>query len=283
MSSSSVDPIIINGSDNKSGTNSIITVRFPTPVSFFNKQMALGYLGLYYSWRNVSGQYTTSGKKGYNNNSFGYYWTDGILYNVTLPDGFYSISDLNGYLQFAMNQNGHYVLDATSTKLYFISFTVNPVYYSVTVRCNPVVVPIGGLSTLPAIQLNKTPQLYIPTNNFGSLVGFNSGSYPPTANTTLAYFLNSQNVPKISPVTTVLVNCNLTLARSSNNINTIYQFSPTVSYASYITIQPPYLTFFNMVDGSVPSLTLSFTDQDGNLLDIIDPQITATVLVREKI
>ena len=73
MSLKKVSPIMINQKMNSSKKKNSMTLEFPSNVDFSNKEVALSYLGIYYSWRNVSGLYTQNTNDGYNNNSFGYY------------------------------------------------------------------------------------------------------------------------------------------------------------------------------------------------------------------
>jgi hypothetical protein len=284
MSLKKVSPIMINQKLNSSGKKNTLTLQFPNTVDFYNKEIALSYLGIYYSWRNVSGRYTENRNDGYDNNRFGYFWTDGNFYDVTLPEGFYTIADINNYLQtIVMVQNGHYMVDANGKNVYFISIAPNSVYYTTTVVCNPVVVPVGGTNP-NGLALGNTPQLNIPSsNNFGLLLGFNAGNYPATSGTTTTFYVNGQSTPNISPVTTINVNCNLAESQTSSLVHSIYQFSPTVGYSEYINITPPYLIFYDISNGAYRNITIFFTDQDGKPLDIIDGNINVSLLVRDKI
>src|SRR4051812_31740368 len=133
MSLKRVSPIMINQKMNRSGKKNSLTLQFPKSIDFSNKEVALSYLGIYSSWRNVNGLYT-NGEQGYNNNRFGYRWTNNIFYPVTLPDGFYTIADLNSYMQtITMVQNGHYMVDVNGDNVYFINFSANSVYYTTSV------------------------------------------------------------------------------------------------------------------------------------------------------
>lgn len=282
--SNRVDAIMINQELNSSGTNHRMTLKFPSNIDFKNKEVALAYLGIYYSWENISGSITSSGMTGYNNNTFSYTWIDGITYPVFLPDGFYSITDISNYMQtITMTVNGHYTFDANGAKVFFISFVENPTYYATTVTCTPTYVPAGG-SNPNGIILGVVPQLNIPAgNNFYKLLGFYEWtSYPPTAGTAVTYYQNSQMIPHISPVTTVNVNCSLAESRTSIFSNSIYQFSPTVNYAEYITITPPYLIFYDVTNGSYRDLTVYFTSETGRPIDIRDGGINVTLLIRDR-
>ena len=276
-------PIFLNEGLNKSGKKNKLTLQFPTNIDFQNKEVALGYLGMYYSWRNVTGVYRSSdNKEGYNNNRFSYTWVNGVTYEVLLPDGFYTISDLASFMQKnVMIPNGHFMLDAKGKNVYFIDFVLNSTYYAVTMTCSPIAIPVGG-SNPNALPLGKVPQLNIPVNNnFGKLIGFNGGSYPALPNTTTIYYINSQNVPKISTANTIYVQCNLAESDTGIFTNAIYQFSPTVPYNQYISITPANLIFSDVTSGSKRNVDIWFTDQNGDPLDVIDPEINVTLLIRD--
>jgi len=277
-----VKPIFLNEGINISRQKNKLSMQLPTNVDFHNKEVALGYLGMYYSWRNVSGPFATTGETGYNNNQFSYTWVDGVTYNINLPDGFYTISDLAQYMQkIVMVQNGHFMLDANGRNVYFIDFVPNSNYYAVSLTCKPVAIPVGGLNP-NNLPLGKVPQLNIPANNnFGKLIGFNGGSYPALPNTTTIYYLNGQNVPKISSANTVYVQCNLAESDTSIFTNAISQFSPNVPYGQYIAIDPANLIFLDVTNGSKRVIDVWFTDQNGKPLDIIDNEINVTLLIRD--
>jgi len=277
-----VKPFFLNEGINISRQKNKLSMQLPTNMDFHNKEVALGYLGLYYSWRNVSGAFKSNGEKGYNNNQFSYTWVNGQTYNVILPDGFYPIPDILEYMQKqVMIPNGHFMLDGKGKHVFFIEFVSNPTYYTVTMTCKPVAIPAGG-SNPNSLPLGKVPQLNISAdNNFGKIIGFNSGSYPALPNTTTFYNVNGQNVPKISSANTVYVQCNLAESDTSLFTNAIYQFSPTVPYNQYIPIIPPNLIYLDVTDGSKRMIDVWFTDQNGDPLDIIDNEINVTLLVRD--
>lgn len=66
--------------------------------------MSINQITLPYSWRNISSSL--------GNNTFTYYIPNSsntqVAYNLTIPDGFYTVSDINTFLQAQMKLNGHY-------------------------------------------------------------------------------------------------------------------------------------------------------------------------------
>jgi len=268
--------IISNLSNVKPKQNNEIRLDFNSSLELKGKQIALAYLGLYYSWRNIT--------LAFNNHFFQYRWVDGNVYDVDVSDGFYSINELSGYLQFKMFQNGHYVLDADGQQVFAISFESNPTYYCVTFDMFPVVIPMGGSNpnAIPAGQLGKVPQLIVSENGVREILGVNAGSYPASASLTSVYSFNGPNVPQVSPITTINIACNLVRNSMNRYQQVIYQFAPTTQYGSYITLSSLFPIFYEVLDGSYDSISLTFYDQNYRSIQIIDPTITATLLIKGK-
>src|SRR5271156_4771982 len=88
-----MNSITLSNAFNSSGANNKLILNLS---SKFKLQDHLDNLTIYYSWFNI--------KLSLNNNEFQY--TDGkIVYNVTMPDGSYEISDINNYLHLQIQKN----------------------------------------------------------------------------------------------------------------------------------------------------------------------------------
>ena len=271
-----MDSFIINQNNAVTGSPNKFSIKPPTPIFLNKKVSSLVYLGIYYSWRNVTSRL--------GNNTFQYRLND-VTYDVNIPDGFYSVGDLNSYLEFVMAKNGHYLVDSDGNNVYYLSFNANLVYYQVTFSCKPIPAVLPAAHTNPkGLTLSgKTPQLIFTNDSFNKLLGINNGSYPLTSATTTTYTFNSQNIAQISPVTTVLVGCNL-VYNQFNNVNrtVFYQFTPNSAYGSYMTFEPSYPVFFDSNNGYYDNIELSFYDQNGYALDILDTNVTCTILLKDK-
>ena len=240
----------------------VYVLNVPCMLELYDMEIALSKAYLNYSWYNVT--------QSFNNLSFGYTWTDGNFYPVSLLQGFYLISDLNNELQLTMKANNHYTTDSNGNDVYYINFLANPNYNLVTLQCT--IEP----------TTSKTPQLTIQNNNFGQLIGFPSGSYPPTQQTT-NYVANSLNVPQISPVRVVYVTCNLASTSGINSLpNVIECFSPSVQFGSQIELKPFQMVYHPLVDGRYPSIKISFVDQNNNPLQLQDSIDVVECVVRPR-
>ena len=241
------------------------------PLSLQNKEVSLAYLGLYYSWRNITAAF--------GNNTLSYIY-NGVEQFITLPDGFYTVSDLNNYLQFVMDANNHYVLDVDGNRVYFIELAVNETYYAVTFILRKIEVPAGGTNPFGLIT-GSTMQLRFSNAEFAKVLGCNTGTYPP-APLTSTYSFNSPNIPQVSPVTTVLVTTNISRSQYNKYSDAIYTFAPTSPYASFLSIEPNKSIWYKVIDGSYDRISLRFYDQNYRPLQIVDKlNITASLIFRE--
>lgn len=270
--------------NNSSNQNNVLTYNLNYPFNLTGHDVCLASAFLYYSWPNVTASY------GDNLLQYIFPGAPANPYNVLLPDGQYSISDIGNFLQFTMLQNGHYLLDNNNQPVYYLDLVPNSVYYSATLTASPVPAALpAGWSNPGGITLSgNTPQLVVPvpsitaTYTMNELIGFSSGSYPPAPQAT-EYQINSNNgVPQISPVSAVNINLNVVTSSYFNaNPQTIYAFSPNVSYGSQIAIQPYQYVWLKAVDNQFSQIQVTFTDQNGNALNLLDPNIIVNLYFRK--
>ena len=251
-------------------------LQLPFPFDCRNNDVALSNCFIYYSWQNIT--------VGYGNNSFSYVF-NGVTYSQNLPAGFYSVSDLNGYLQLAMQQAGQYLVDQNGNNVYFLSLTANPVYYAVTLTATPIpsVLPTGWTNPNAVGLSGVTPQLVVTTAAFGLLIGYTVGSYPPSPQGT-EYQTNGTITAQISPTTSVNINTNMVSNSKFNSTSpqAIFTFSPNVQYTSQIIISPQNLLWFRAVDQVYSFIDIFFTDQNNQALNILDTNIVVNILLRPK-
>jgi hypothetical protein len=104
---------------------------FTTPET----KMSIANFSVPFSWFNIT--------KALQNNFFAYVWYDSIstetvytafnsiatqngkVFNVEIPDGYYTMQTLNSFLQFTMIQNGHYLVNTNGDYVYFLEFVKN--------------------------------------------------------------------------------------------------------------------------------------------------------------
>lgn len=258
--------------------------RFSQPVDFSQYEIALGSVSIYYSWQAINSRR--------NNGTFRIVWPTAsttTTYTITLPNGTYSASDINAYLQYWCIQNNLYLINnSTGQYYYFISVAENPSAYAIQFNFNPVKALSGytaavGFPTMPATAY--TPQLQIidsGTDSYSSIIGFAQGLYPPTQVTTLTS-VNSNLVPMIDPVAAVVVglsNLHNPLALNNQVLHTFT--SAGVGYGGLINTSQGQGISYTPMQGTNNEITLSFYDQNGLPLQIIDGNVCIRLLMRIK-
>jgi hypothetical protein len=252
-----------------------LTLLLPTPYVTKNCSLALSKAIFYYSFSNIDNIYgNTSGVS---------YIFNGIEYPITFDQGYYTVAQMNEYLQWKMEVNGHYVKDSSANNVYFLKFEVDTIYYNVVLTATPITLPAGGSNPNGLSMTNVSPQLKITNNKWGKLIGFVSGTYPLTpanSETNIA----SSILPVISEVETFNISVpNLVNnARFSAFPNTIEEYVPASSASgSIIEIEPKNLIWYNMIDGSHSQITVAVIDQYGRDINFRDGVIGIQLLVRQ--
>jgi hypothetical protein len=269
--------IILNAS-NVGNSNNQYQYNFPSGgVKFTNNKVALTNISIYYSWFNIQASL--------NNNTYSYKWINGTTVAVVMPDGFYTVSDLNEYLQSVMIANKHYLVDTSNSNVFYLEWQENAVRYSVQLNAyaTPAILATGwsypsGASW--ALGSSYCPQLTIPAGNFTSIVGFTAGLYPSSTTLTSNQSFISSMTPQITPITSVLMLCSLINNDIGNN-QVLYSFSPNVEFGSQINITPPFLVWNNIMDSMYSNMRITLVDQSYNQLNIKDTNLIISLAIKD--
>jgi len=304
-----VQTVVLNQSNVvPDGQNNKLVYNFPNSVAFPNHEIAIQSVYMYYSWVNINA--TTL-----NNNLFYLYWPTnryvaaGGAYQaagaivVDIPDGLYEIATINQYLQWFSIKYGYYLINANSENVYYWEFIINPSLYAVQLNMYPVPtsLPTGWTAPVANPTLGTaafagfpatawTPQLWLPfapgsgspSDNFYKILGFKPGAaYPPAALTT-NYSTVSTTSPQVQPNPVVF----LALSNIENNYaspsSIIGVVSPQVGFGELIQQEPPQFAYNKLLPGTYNSLRLSFVGTDKSQIQILDPQMTITLVIRDK-
>ena len=276
-------PIIFTSTNRISG--SIYRLSLPSVVDLSDYDVAVGQAYLYYSW------YSISSANQNNTYQFVYPTSAGsTTYTVVIPDGAYNISDLNAHLQYFCIQNGLYITNnTTGLNTYYLSFQLSPTAYNAQFISTalPTSLPAGytsGGMTFPA-SANQAPQLIIAAapNSFRFIVGMNAGTYPssPTISGS-TYTKPSDFTPAVNPISAIQVRLNCVFNPFSGNSNLVHVFTNRgAAFGAQIDASPLQLQFVPC-QGSHKELTLSFADQLGNPMNILDPALTFKLLFKKR-
>jgi hypothetical protein len=255
-----------------------------------NMEMCVSSITLPYSFYNVSSYYS--------NRTFSLIFPKGATtqtISVTLPEGFYTVTDINSYIQQICLDNGAYLIDASGNYVYYQQLVYNSTYYSVQLLLYPVptTLPTGysyaSAGTLYTSSANLpttsyTPQLVLSsTGSISSIIGFVSGAtYPSTQSTTNQSILSTLT-PVGSTVNSIIMQCSLVnnpVTTPSDILDSLPIHNST--FGSNITYEPSFEKFISLSDGTFNSFTFSFRDQNLNEIYARDPNVSITLIIRQK-
>ena len=199
--------------------------------------MALANLSNYYTWKNI--------KTSYNNNKFKIVapaWDE----TFDLPDGSYSISDIQDYFNYIIKK--HETVDQTSQ----ITIYQNKIK-------NKVVLKIKTGYKLELLS-KETMRLLGSTKNV------------------IDSDKNSELVPKLELVEAVLVHCNLVTNNNQQASKVLFTFVPTKSFGQLLNISPHSPIMLRTVNSVFDHIKIWFTDQDCRPLEIED-SVNVTLVI----
>jgi len=277
------DMIIINTA-NYVGRNKYV-YNLPNPVSLKGARLSIHQVSIYNSTFNVSSKL--------NNNTMTIRWSNGVVYTITIPDGYYSIDDLNGALQLEMTkQNLYYIINSTGKYKFPINMVANIVQYKVQIDID--VIPsvsmasslnAGGFSvppnatwTFPTVKTE--PILGLPTAEIRSLLGFSKSflsqsTYP--SGTAITYL--SDSLPTLSPVFCYIFTTNLLSSRYNSVPTVLYQLALTSSFGSLIDIKNIQEQKLSIREGIYSYIEIQLWDQNYNPLQMNDPELVITLII----
>jgi len=276
--------ILTTANIEENSNNTKLVYNFPSGgYSFKNDMIALQSVYQYFSIFNITSDY--------GNNTFSYTWFDGVEYSITIPDGYYEISDLNSYFQSIMIANTHYMTNSAGQFIYFLEFIVNTSRYAVQINSYPLdtsiqttngyILPSGATWSVPATS--TLSQFNVNTSGFGEVLGYDVGSYPDTqVGSTTTSFLSSV-APQITPYSSILVSCNLVNNRAVIPSNILSSYTPLgTNIGSLFKFEPNYLQFADVEDGQYTQLVLEMRDQLSRPIIIRDPNMLITLYTETK-
>lgn len=275
-------PLILNSSNYVS--NNTYKVNLTSTTDLNNYECALGALNIYYSWYNIN-SYPL------NNNRFTLTiprngGSDTL--NVVIPDGAYNISDLNNFLQYTLYQNGYYITNnTTNVNTYYATFQISPTSYSVQIITYPLPtsLPAGyssGGMTFPA-SVNQHYQFTIlSNNNFKDIIGYTPNVYPSSSTNIGVQTQNSTYTPNVNPISSVQMRVSCLYNPFSSNNQLLHVFTNKgASIGELVDASPNYESYVPC-QGSTNEVSVSFYDQSGNVLNILDKNLTIKLVFRQK-
>ena len=191
--------------------------------------MALVNLGIYYTWKNI--------KTEYNKNKFK---TSAPIWNDTfnLPDGSYSIDDIQDYFEFIMKK--HVILnDNPSIKIYS-----------------------NEIKNRIVFKIKNGHKLELLTPETMKLLG--------STKKVVDKGKNGEYVPKLESVEVLLVHCNLVKSDYQHASKVLFSFVPNKKFGKLLNISPHVFTIMNTINTEFSSVEVWFADQSSKPIEIED-------------
>ena len=227
-----MDTIFINSENSKTSENNVLVLKLTDKLDLRRgkKTAALSNLSIYYTRKNV--------KSSYNNNKFKISaptWSE----EFELPDGSYSVSDIQDYFEYILKKHSESV-DNPSIRMYInrienrITFKIKNGYYL-------------ELLTLETMKLLGSAENKINKDK------------------------NSESVRHLEIFELVLFHCNLVNNDYQQDSRILYTFVPNKEFGSLLEILPPNLFFFlKKFNSEFQEIKIWFTDQTSKPLELED-------------
>ena len=155
-----------------------------------------------------------------------------------LPDGSYSIDDIEDYFEFIIKKHE--------------TLTEDP-----TIEIYP-----NGIKNRIVFKIKTNYQLELLTPETTRLFG--------STKKVVDKDKNGENVPKLESVEVVLVHCNLVKNDYQHTSKVLFSFVPNKQFGQLINISPHSLTMMNTVNTEFSFVEVWFTDQASKALEIED-------------
>jgi len=214
---------------------------------------------------------------------------------ITLTAGFYTVADIQNFIQNQCIAGGYYLINASGQYVYYLNLTTNVTYYSTQLVCTkvPTALPSGwsyatsgvynGSGGLPSTA-NQVPQLVIlSTNTFGTIIGYASGTFPTTATQATGVYTTLGTITPVgSTVNSLVMRCSILRNNVTVPSDILDGFPINTTFGSNINYVPSFEKWISVNNGTFNNFTLNFVDQNLNTIYANDPNVAVTLLIRKK-
>ena len=235
-----MDTVLTNSENSKTSQQHILKLKLASKLDLrtVEKVIALSNLSIYYTWKNI--------KSSYNNNKFKISsptWNE----EFKLPDGSYSVSDIQDYFEYILKKHGE------NTNNPSIQIYVNKIENRITFKIK------NGYSL--QLLTKETMKLLGSTKN------------------KITKDKNNENVPHLEMTEVVLVRCNIVNNDYQQDSRVLYTFVPNKPFGSLLEISPTNHIFLKTFNSEYNEIEVWFTDQNSLPLEIKD-RINLTMAIR---
>ena len=242
-------------------------------------EICISQASIPYAWYNISSNY--------GNNSFSLILPTGGTTQtiaVTLPDGFYSVTDIQNYIQQVLITNLFYLIDGAGNYVFPFLLTYSSVYYKIQLICStiPSTLPSGWTQPAGAPALpTATTGVQFVVGTIGSVIGYVAGTYPAVATSASQNFLSTLT-PVGSTVNSLVFRCSLVDNNITMPSDIMDGCSINTAFGTNIIYEPSFQKFVKVKNGTYSSIILTIVDQNLNQIYSVDPNIAMTLMIRER-
>ena len=231
----------MNSENSKTPKPHILTLKLINKLDLRigEKVIALSNLSIYYTQKNI--------ESSYNNNKFEIStptWND----EFELPDGSYSISDIQDYFEYIFKKKHREDVDKPSVQIY-----INKIENRITFKIK------NGYNL--ELLTPETMKLFGSTEN------------------KITKDKNGENVPHLEITEVILVHCHIVNNDYQQDSRVLYTFVPNKPFGSLLEISPTNHIFLKTFNSEYDKIKVWFTDQNSQALEIED-RINLTMVIK---
>ena len=235
-----MDTIFMNSENSRTSEYQVLVLKLVDKLDLRRgkRSVALSNRSIYYTWKNI--------KSPYKNNTFKIAdptWSD----EFELPNGSYSISDIQDYFEYILKKHNENV-DDPSIKIY-----VNKIENRVT------------------FKIKNGYYLELLTPETMKLLG--------STESKITKDKNGENVPHLEIVELVLIHCNFVNNNYQQNSRILYTIVPNKPFGSLLEISPPNHIFLKAFNSEFQEMKVWLTNQNSRPLEVED-KINLTLIIK---
>ena len=235
-----MDTIFMNSENSKTSEYHVLVLKLTDKLDLRRgqKTVALSNLSICYAWKNI--------KSSYNNNKFKISaptWNE----ELELPDGSYSISDIQDYFEYILKKHSESV--------------DNP----------PIRIYVNRTESIITFKIKSGYYLELLTPETMKLLG--------SAENKITKHKNGEHVPSLEVVELVLVHCNLVNNDYQQDSRILYAFVPNKTFGSLLEISPTNHVFLKTFNSEFQEIKVWFTHQTSAPLELED-KMNVTLIIK---
>ena len=221
----------MNSENSKTSNPHVLSLKLVNKLNLRigEKVIALSNLSIYYTWKDIKGTY--------NNNKFKISaptWYE----EFKLPDGSYSISDIQDYFGYILKKHAE------------------------NTNKSPVLIYVNEIENRVTFKIKNGYSLELLTPETMKLLGSTENKITKNK--------NGENVSHLEITEVVLVHCNIVNNDYQQDSRVLYTFVPNKPFGSLLEISPANHIFLKTFNSEYDEIIVWFTDQNSNALEIED-------------